>query len=91
MRGVQLAPVATSQEEVVENINKLFYGEEDQHEKFIVARDFQNKQITEISFETGMLVAIAFFRPEVLSKYKADREKYDFEENHISCRGSWFS
>lgn len=31
----------------------------------------------------------AFFRPEILSKYKADLEKYDLEENYIGCRGSW--
>ena len=33
----------------------------------------------------------AFFRPEVLSKYKADRDKYTVDEEHrfISCRGAW--
>ena len=34
-------------------------------------------------------VSPAFFRPEVLLKYKADREKYTINEEHrlISCRG----
>ena len=32
----------------------------------------------------------AFFRPEVLSKYKADREKYTIDEREISCRASWY-
>ena len=31
----------------------------------------------------------AFFRPEVLSKYKADSDKYTVYENWISCRGGW--
>ena len=33
----------------------------------------------------------AFFRPEVLSKYKNDPDKYTIDEEHrsISCRGSW--
>ena len=33
----------------------------------------------------------AFFRPEVLSKYKADREKFTIDERYrsISCRGIW--
>ena len=30
-----------------------------------------------------------FFRPEVLSKYKADYDKYTLEDRVLSCRGSW--
>ena len=89
VRGVQLVPIATSQKKIIENLHKLFHGEETQHEKFIVTHDFQNKQIVEISYEPGIVGAIAFFRPEVLSKYKADFEKYGFEENQISSRSFW--
>ena len=89
VRGLQLVPIAMSQKKVVGNIQKLLCGEENQQEKFFVARDFENKEIAEISHETGMLPAIAFFRPEVLSKYKADREKYYFEESWIGCRSFW--
>jgi len=32
----------------------------------------------------------AFFRPEVLSKYKADPEKYTIAHGSISCRGAWY-
>ena len=32
----------------------------------------------------------AFFRPEVLLKYKADREKYTVGERDISCRAAWY-
>jgi hypothetical protein len=31
----------------------------------------------------------AFFRAEVLHKYKADLEKYRFEDRSIGCRGTW--
>lgn len=31
----------------------------------------------------------AFFRPEVLSKYKADSDKYTLGDSSISCRGAW--
>lgn len=89
VRGVQLVPIATSKKKVAEDIHKLLYGEEIQHEKFIVARDFQNKQILETSYEPGVALAIAFFRPEVLSKYKVDYEKYNFEEDQISSRSFW--
>ncbi|WP_446808486.1 hypothetical protein ACH50O_14495 [Methylomonas sp. 2BW1-5-20] len=32
----------------------------------------------------------AFFRPEVLLKYKADPDKYQIESRSIHCRGGWF-
>lgn len=31
-----------------------------------------------------------FFRPEVLHKYKADKEKYTIDRGMISCRGGWY-
>ncbi len=31
----------------------------------------------------------AFFRPEVLSKYKTDREKYKIDDREVSCRTAW--
>ena len=34
-------------------------------------------------------ISPAFFRPEVLHKYKQDPEKYTVEDQSISCRGSW--
>ena len=35
-------------------------------------------------------ISPAFFRPEVLHKYKADREKYTIDDHSIRCRNSWF-
>jgi hypothetical protein len=34
-------------------------------------------------------ISPAFFRPEVLQKYKSDIEKYTLEARSISCRGAW--
>jgi hypothetical protein len=34
-------------------------------------------------------ISPAFFRPDVLQKYKSDPEKYTFGDRSISCRGSW--
>lgn len=34
-------------------------------------------------------VSPAFFRPDVLHKYKMDPEKYSLSERSISCRNSW--
>jgi hypothetical protein len=36
------------------------------------------------------LISPAFFRPEVMAKYRADTDKYDVTEMTIRCRGSWF-
>lgn len=35
-------------------------------------------------------ISPAFFRPDVLQKYKSDPEKYTFGDRSISCRGSWY-
>ncbi len=34
-------------------------------------------------------ISPAFFRPEVLNRFKGDPEKYSVEERSISCRGAW--
>lgn len=34
-------------------------------------------------------ISPAFFRPEVLHRFKADPEKYTLEERSITCRGAW--
>ena len=67
--------------------------------------DWRNGKIAEVSTapedSTNFFVADqnslpfelspAFFRPEVLSKYKTDRDKYTIDEEHrfIECRGAW--
>ncbi len=35
-------------------------------------------------------ISPAFFRPEVLNKYKQDPEKYTVHDRSISCRGAWY-
>ena len=35
-------------------------------------------------------ISPAFFSPDVLHKYKSDREKYTIEDRSISCRNAWF-
>lgn len=88
-KGVQIIPIAVSEQEVAKRIDGLFSVNNTQQEKFTVACDPENKKIVEAAYEPGMPVSIAFFRPEVLSKYKADREKYCFGDNYLSCRYLW--
>ncbi|MCC6351505.1 MAG: hypothetical protein IT202_03245 [Fimbriimonadaceae bacterium] len=66
-----------------------------------IANDWKNKVVREISCAPGKTsnyftksdlpfeLSPAFFRPEVLSKYKADKEKYRMTDRSISCRGAW--
>ncbi len=41
--------------------------------------------LSDLPFESSPV----FFRPEVLSKYKADSDKYRIDGRTISCRGTW--
>lgn len=65
--------------------------------------DWRNKRIAKISTDPSATtnyfntkgndlpfeLSPAFFRPEVLLKYKADRDKYTVGEREISCRSAW--
>jgi hypothetical protein len=72
-------------------------------EKFetFVAYDWKNGEMREISCAPGATanyftasdlpfeLSPAFFRPDVLLKYKADSDKYELRDRTISCRGTW--
>lgn len=74
--------------------------EEKKYEKFI-AVDWKNGRIEEISCDPKELdnyfadtgkpftTSPAFFKPDVLLKYKQDPEKYTLKQRSITCRGSW--
>lgn len=67
------------------------------------AQDWKNNRLAEISCAPSALasyfekdsdlpyqVTPAFFRPDVLQKYKANPEKYRLEHRSISARGGWY-
>lgn len=67
------------------------------------AHDWKNNRLAEISCAPTALasyfdkdsdlpfqVTPAFFRPEVLQKYKADLDKYQLEHRSINSRGGWY-
>ncbi|MCC7165481.1 MAG: hypothetical protein IT331_23490 [Anaerolineae bacterium] len=66
-----------------------------------VALDFKHDSIHECSCNPDQLgnyfvesdlpfsTSPAFFRPDVLSKYKQDPDKYEFAFRQIYCRGAW--
>ena len=99
VRGCQIIRPSIRREDLMDE-----YGwprkKEKEYETFII-QDWKNGVIREISCAPGATAnyfvksdlpfetSPAFFRPEVLQKYKADSDKYDFKDRSISCRGTW--
>ena len=104
-RGTQLLPVTTPREDLFWDIVELASMRTGREYASFIVRDWRNKRVAEVSTAPGETanyfnaegnslpfeLSPAFFRPEVLSKYKADRDKYTIDEGHrfISCRGAW--
>jgi hypothetical protein len=98
LRGFQTIRSAATDKTVMDSI--LGRAEGKQYATF-VAHDWKNNVIREISCDPHCLASYfvesdlpfetspAFFKPEVLRKYKADTEKYTLEERSISCRQAW--
>ena len=105
MRGIQIVPPSRSDDEIFLTERAKLYGEEVGRWVEFEVYDFRNDRITTVSTDpsttTTYFVAKenslpyetspAFFRAEVLAKYKADREKYVVDEvsRSISCRNAW--
>ncbi len=105
-RGTQLLPVATPREKLFRDMVEPASMRGDREHASFIIQDFRNdNKVVEVSADPGRTanyfngegnnlpyeLSPAFFRPEVLSKYKADRDKYTIDEEHrvISCRGTW--
>ena len=100
-RGAQVIRPARSNTAIFSAM-KHGWREGNQHVEF-TAWDFRNQRVATIStdprattsyFETEgnslpFATSPAFFRPEVLAKYKSDSEKYAIEGGYIHCRGGW--
>lgn len=98
-RGFQIVRSLATKEAITRRFDPTT-PEERQYASFI-AYDWKNKVVKEISCAPGHTanyftksdlpfeVSPAFFRPEVLLKYKADSEKYHLAGRSISCRGAW--
>jgi len=101
-RGIQVKNISVSKEEIVNKAWGRSQSEESRQYVTFIAQDWKNKKIAEISCDPSCLanyfmeselpfeLTPAFFRPEVLLKYKSDRDKYQLEERSIGCRGSWY-
>jgi hypothetical protein len=102
LRGVQIIRPRRPKKVIFPAWGSENEKEDKQYAEFI-AEDWRNKRVTKISTDPAVTtnyfeaagnslpyeLSPAFFRPDVLLKYKADREKYTVGEREVSCRAAW--
>jgi hypothetical protein len=98
-RGVQFITPSRTARQIGES--ELAAREDKEYETFII-HDWKNDQVVECSCDPAALASYfdadstapfetspVFFRPDVLDRYKADREKYRLTDRTLSCRNAW--
>ncbi len=102
-RGVQILRPRRSPHAIFKSITDGWFGTKNKQYAEFIAYDWRNKRVTKISTDPAATtnyfqaernslpfeLSPAFFRPEVLLKYKADSEKYIVGERDVSCRAAW--
>ena len=102
-RGIQILRPDVDPGEIEDNHRKSWRGDEGREHAEFIAHDWRNRCVRKISTAPAATanyfnaegndlpfeLSPAFFRPEVLSKYKTDREKYTVAERSVSCRTAW--
>lgn len=100
-RGFQVRNISIPKQRVIDQSWGKSSPEENKQYATFIAQDWKNNRITEISCDPSRLanyftesdlpfeITPVFFKPEVLLKYKSDREKYRLNTRSISCRGAW--
>ncbi len=86
-----------------DRLRRRLKGESPEPEQYatFITQDWKHKRVHECSCDPAQLgnyfvesdlpfaISPAFFRPEVLAKYKADPDKYQIETRSIHCHGAW--
>ena len=102
-RGVQIIRPSRSKSAIFSSIQDELFGRKKKYVEFI-AHDWRNNSLAKISTDLTATTnyfeahknslpyetSPAFFRPEVLLKYKADRDKYTVAPRDIHCRNAWW-
>jgi hypothetical protein len=102
-RGVQIIRPRRIKEAIFTGITDRWFGQKNKEYVEFIAYDWRNSRIVKISTDPSATtnyfnaegnslpfeLSPAFFRPEVLLKYKADRDKYTVGERDVSCRAAW--
>ena len=102
-RGVQIIKPSRPKSEIFSSMRGVgFESKEKKHFDF-VAYDWRNSRISKISTRAEATtnyfqaehnnlpfeLSPAFFKPEVILKYKTDKDKYTVGERKIHCRAAW--
>ena len=100
-RGFQIINSKDSDKEIYKRVSTIGSGDDKKYVEFI-AYDWRHDNVCEISTDPSATtnysakkegfpfeLSPAFFNPEVLSKYKADRDKYALRPRRIECRSTW--
>jgi hypothetical protein len=100
--GALIVRPLLTKEMLIGRANRQWEGTDKEYATF-KAHDWKNKRLAEIScapsalasyFDEGSSLPFqttpAFFKAEVLLKYKADPEKYQLEHRSIQARGGWY-
>jgi hypothetical protein len=102
-RGYQIVRIRAPRNKIRNSIVDGWFGKSEREYAEFIAHDWRNDDVRKISTEPSATtnyfnakennlpfeLSPAFFRPEVLSKYKTDREKYTVGDREISCRAAW--
>lgn len=102
-RGVQIIRSRREGMDVFTDMKDGWFGTKNKDYAEFIAYDWRNSRIAKISTDPTATanyfnaegnslpfeLSPAFFRPEVLLKYKADRDKYTVGERDVSCRAAW--
>lgn len=102
-RGVQVIRTRGARSTIAKSMRDAWFGDRDKRYVEFMAYDWRNGRDAVISTDPAATtnyfdaannclpfeLSPAFFRPEVLSKYKADRDKYRVSSREVSCRSAW--
>ena len=102
-RGIQIIRPRRSPQAIFTGITDGWFGKKNKQYAEFIAYDWRNARVTKISTDPTAAtnyfeaegntlpfeLSPAFFRPEVLLKYKADSEKYTVGARDVSCRAAW--
>lgn len=102
-RGIQIIRSRLPEKAAFTEIKNRWFGHKDRKHAEFIAWDWRNERISKISTEPSATanyfnaesnslpfeLSPAFFKPDVLLKYKADRDKYTVGERDVSCRAAW--
>lgn len=98
-RGFNIVPLSASRQDILNEMwgrsaartYETFIAVDRKHGDEVIETSCDPDQVDSYFVDTGKpwQVSPVFFRPEVLLKYKADREKYRLVHRTVSCRNAW--